>query len=110
MARAFRFTEKAEKDVDAILSYTLTAWGEAQAQAYILGLYDLLDIVSENPAAGRLRPELAPGLRSFPIGSTSSSMCPLKERSWLSGYSERGRRSNPAASSGEIGTKRPLAH
>jgi toxin ParE1/3/4 len=66
MARAFRFTEKAEKDVDAILSYTLTAWGEAQAQAYILGLYDLLDLVSENPAAGRLRPELAPGLRSFP--------------------------------------------
>jgi toxin ParE1/3/4 len=66
MARAFRFTEKAEKDVDAILSYTLTTWGEAQAQAYILGLYDLLDLVSENPAAGRLRPELAPGLRSFP--------------------------------------------
>lgn len=66
MAGAVRFTENAEKDVDAILSYTLTTWGEAQAQAYIDGLYDLLGLLSENPAAGRSRPELAPGLRSFP--------------------------------------------
>ncbi|CAK7255016.1 MULTISPECIES: type II toxin-antitoxin system RelE/ParE family toxin [unclassified Shinella] len=63
---AFRFTESAEKDVDAILAYTITTWGDAQAEAYIGGLYRVLDLLAERPALGRLRPELAPGLRSFP--------------------------------------------
>lgn len=63
--RAFRFTESAEQDVDAILSYTLTTWGEAQATTYIDGLYHVLDLIAANPAMGRLRPELAPELRGF---------------------------------------------
>ena len=61
-----RFTESAEKDVDGVLAYTLATWGDAQAQAYIGGLYRILDLISDNPAAGRLRSELVPGLRSFP--------------------------------------------
>ncbi|MEW9616264.1 type II toxin-antitoxin system RelE/ParE family toxin [Shinella sp. S4-D37] len=64
--RAFRFTDSAEKDVDAILAYTITTWGDAQAEAYIGGLYQVLALIAEKPAIGRLRPELAPGLRSFP--------------------------------------------
>jgi len=40
--------------------------GRGAGTSLHLGLYDLLDLVSENPAAGRLRPELAEGLRSFP--------------------------------------------
>lgn len=63
---SFRFTESAERDVDAILSHTITTWGDAQAQVYIGGLYDVLDLLSEKPGVGRIRPELAPGLRSFP--------------------------------------------
>lgn len=63
---SFRFTESAERDVDAILSYTMATWGDAQAQAYIGGLYDTLELLSEKPGVGRFRPELAPGLRSFP--------------------------------------------
>ncbi|MCQ4632025.1 type II toxin-antitoxin system RelE/ParE family toxin [Shinella sp. CPCC 100929] len=64
--QAIRFTESAEKDIDAILSYTMSAWGDAQTEAYIDGLYRILEMISANPAAGRLRPELAPDLRSFP--------------------------------------------
>ena len=62
----FRFTESAEADLDSILSYTMSTWGEDQAEAYIAGLYQLLDLVSARPAIGRLRPDLAPELRGFP--------------------------------------------
>jgi toxin ParE1/3/4 len=64
--RAFRFTESAEKDVDAIVAYTMATWGDAQAQTYAAGLYDVLALISENPELGRLRPELAADIRSFP--------------------------------------------
>jgi toxin ParE1/3/4 len=63
---SFRFTESAEQDVAAILSYTMATWGEAQAQIYIGGLYDVLALLSDKPGVGRIRPDLAPGLRSFP--------------------------------------------
>ena len=63
---AFRFTESAEKDVDVILSYTMATWGDAQTDAYIAGLFHVLKLISENPALGRVRSELAEGLRSFP--------------------------------------------
>lgn len=63
---AFRFTESAENDVDAILSYTMAAWGDMQTDAYIGGLFHLLELISENPALGRARSELAEGLHSFP--------------------------------------------
>ena len=67
-ARAFRFTESAEADVAAILSYTMSTWGEAQAASYIEGLYRVLDLISAKPALGRQRPDLAPDLRGFPYG------------------------------------------
>lgn len=63
---AFRFTESAENDVDTILSYTMATWGEAQMEAYIGGLFHVLELISENPALGHARAELAEGLRSFP--------------------------------------------
>ena len=44
----------------------MSTWGEDQAEAYIAGLYQLLDLVSARPAIGRLRPDLAPELRGFP--------------------------------------------
>lgn len=63
--QVFRFTESAEADVDSILSHTIATWGEAQAEAYIGGLFHVLDLVAAKPAMGRLRPELAPELRGF---------------------------------------------
>lgn len=63
---AFRFTESAENDVDAILSYTMVTWGDAQVDAYIGGLFHILELISENPALGRARSELVEGLHSFP--------------------------------------------
>lgn len=71
---AFRFTERAEKDVDAILSYTMATWGEAQTDAYVAGLFHLIELISENPALGRVRSELADGLRSFPYREHLVSM------------------------------------
>jgi toxin ParE1/3/4 len=65
---SFRFTESAERDIDTILAYTMTRWGDAQTDLYISGLFDTLDLLSENASLGRRRPELASGLRSFPYG------------------------------------------
>ncbi|MDF1632173.1 type II toxin-antitoxin system RelE/ParE family toxin [Mycoplana sp. MJR14] len=63
---SFQFTDSATADVDAILSYTLKTWGDDQAVAYVGGLYELLGLLSANPASGRLRRDLSPELRSFP--------------------------------------------
>ncbi|MCJ8053208.1 type II toxin-antitoxin system RelE/ParE family toxin [Shinella curvata] len=63
---AFRFTESAETDVDTVISYTMATWGDAQADAYIGGLFHILELISENPSLGRARSELAEGLHSFP--------------------------------------------
>lgn len=62
----FRFTRKAETDVDLILDYTLATWGEAQAGHYLAGLYDVLELIAGNPGMGRPRPELAPDIHGFP--------------------------------------------
>ncbi|WP_412178768.1 type II toxin-antitoxin system RelE/ParE family toxin [Rhizobium sp. TRM96647] len=65
-APAYQFTASAEADVNAILAYTLETWGDAQAEAYVGGLFDLLGRLSARPESGRLRQELPGSLRSFP--------------------------------------------
>lgn len=41
---------------------------EANADAFLLTIDDKLSLIATQPGMGRLRSELAPGLRSFPVG------------------------------------------
>ncbi|MHA7775341.1 type II toxin-antitoxin system RelE/ParE family toxin [Roseibium sp. M-1] len=56
---------EAEEDLQDIFLYSEESWGEAQARDYLLGLYDLFEIIANNPQIGRERQELGPGIRSL---------------------------------------------
>lgn len=61
----FYFTEQAEKDLEAIIDFTVQRWGAAQTHNYIDDLA-LAQILAANPLLGTERDELSQGLRSFP--------------------------------------------
>lgn len=68
MAR-FTLSAAAAADLRDIAAYTTEQWGAAQASLYLDALEARLGALAETPGAGRLRPELAAGLRSFPFES-----------------------------------------
>lgn len=61
-------TSRAESDLAEILVY-ISNDDAGAAFAFERRLYDTFDLLAENPHAGRERPELHEGLRSFPIGN-----------------------------------------
>lgn len=69
MSDQYRLTRRAEADLDDIADYTLQHWGQAQMDAYIRALYDRFEWIASKPKAGRERPEVGLGLRSYPEGS-----------------------------------------
>lgn len=67
MARV-RFSRRAEDDLYNIGLYTLGAWGEAQAERYILQLEQCCQLLAGNPALGRPSNNVRPGLRRMEQG------------------------------------------
>lgn len=68
MTATYRLTARAEADVRAILMHSRDVWGVDQTVAYHAALESRMVWLAEHPDLGRLRPELADGLRSFPEG------------------------------------------
>ena len=62
----YRFSDKAERDLEDIIDYTLQQWGPAQAHAYIDGLETRVQLLADNPDLGTKREALFEGLLSFP--------------------------------------------
>lgn len=75
----FYFTEQAEKDLEAIIDFTVQRWGVAQSHNYIDDLQAIAQILAENPLLGAEREELSRGLRSFPYQSHLLFYVPQKE-------------------------------
>jgi toxin ParE1/3/4 len=69
MMANFYFTEQAEKDLEAIIDFTVQRWGAAQSHNYIDDLEALAQILADNALLGTERDELSQGLRSFPYQS-----------------------------------------
>ncbi|RLJ15988.1 type II toxin-antitoxin system RelE/ParE family toxin [bacterium endosymbiont of Escarpia laminata] len=65
----YKFAEKAERDLEDIISYTLQQWGATQAHAYIDGLEAQDQLLADNPDLGVKRESLSKGLLSFPYES-----------------------------------------
>lgn len=59
-------TREAEEDIDEILAYIAADNFEASLALYDR-LIDLFEMLADNPKAGRERPELKEGQRSFPV-------------------------------------------
>ncbi len=55
----------AQKEMDLIFRYGLNHFGEAQARACSAELFDLFDLILENPRMARVRPEYRRQVRMF---------------------------------------------
>lgn len=66
---SFTLTERAKQDLESLTDFSITRFGHAQTRAYLHYLESALVQLSEMPTLGRLRPELAKGLRSYPCQS-----------------------------------------
>lgn len=62
----YKFTEKAESDLAAIIDYTLETWGVTQAVTYIDGLEHLAATLAQTPELGMSREDLHKGMSVFP--------------------------------------------
>lgn len=58
---------EAQSDLSDILLYTVQRWGEEQLDRYAAALDNGLQLIADNPAIGRARPELFDGCRSFRV-------------------------------------------
>ena len=65
----YRFTDKAERDLEGIIDYTVQEWGVSQANTYLDGLESRAQLLAENPDLGMARETLFEGLLSFPYES-----------------------------------------
>ena len=59
--RRIELSQQAKEDFRDILSYTLTTWGESQLAKYRASINDALQVISQNPSAGR--PSVKPTLK-----------------------------------------------
>jgi toxin ParE1/3/4 len=64
----YRLTEQARQDLDDIWLY-IAEDNLAAADHFLDTLYEKFVLLAEQPLWGRLRPELALNLRSFPVGN-----------------------------------------
>ena len=59
---SFRFSRRADDDLDSIGVYTFRTWGEDQTDRYIRQLEDCCQLLADNPGLGRSCDEVRPGL------------------------------------------------
>ncbi len=65
----YDFTDKAERDLEKIIDFTVKRWGVLQAIQYINALEDVAQMLADNPDIGIKRDGLTAGLFSFPYQS-----------------------------------------
>ena len=61
----FDFTDKAERDLEKIIDFTIDQWGASQALKYIQGLEEIAQMLADHPHIGLNRDELSFELLSF---------------------------------------------
>ena len=67
-SRRVRLTSEARDDLRELLQYSLQRWGATQRDEYKVLIRRSLRDLAEFPGIGRSRDDLAPGLRSHPVG------------------------------------------
>lgn len=65
--REARFARPAEEDLVAIAAWLAQEAGIEVAERVLRELRDAADRLAAHPGMGRSRPELSPGLRSWPV-------------------------------------------
>lgn len=62
-------SEEADRDLDTLYRLGVEMFGVAQADRYVDGLLDALDLIANFPGAARLRTGLEPPIRAYPYKS-----------------------------------------
>ncbi len=57
----YQFTDKAVRDLESIIDYTVQEWGVSQANTYLDGLETRAQLLGENPDLGMARETLSKG-------------------------------------------------
>ena len=64
---SYRLSSIAEQDLEEIWSYVAEEASPTTADQLIDDIMDRFDLLAEQPAMGRARPEFGPGVRSFAV-------------------------------------------
>lgn len=76
--RTLEYRRRAERDLDDIAVY-IARDDPRRALSFIRELRRTCELLADNPLMGRARPELKPGLRSFPHGDYLIFYRPLRD-------------------------------
>ena len=68
-APKFRLTPDARTDLIEIRRFTVLRWGTLQSGDYLSKLRQAMVLLASSPQIGTQRPELGPGVSSFPLAS-----------------------------------------
>ena len=66
---SYRTTEAADRDIADLYADGEAQFGTRQAERYQDGLFDLFDLIADNPRLARERAEFTPPLRLHPYGA-----------------------------------------
>ena len=65
----YQLTDKADKDVEEILEYSVMNFGAKQAQHYFEALKECIELLADNPEIGHSADEILPDYLRFPFES-----------------------------------------
>ncbi len=69
MTLKLRISAKAQRDLEDIWTYSVSAFGESQTVAYVGQVRAALDLLLTNPRLARSADDVRPALRKFTVGS-----------------------------------------
>ena len=69
MSRNLRVSRPARNDLEGIWEYVAEESGIEAATRPVVSMTNAFSLFGKHPAIGRRRDELAPGVRSFPVGA-----------------------------------------
>ncbi|MBD2776276.1 type II toxin-antitoxin system RelE/ParE family toxin [Iningainema tapete] len=79
MSRRCELTELADQDIFEVSVYVAQNLGVAAAQRFIDTINEKFQLLANSPGLGRSRLDLAPELRSFPVGKYIIFYRPISE-------------------------------
>jgi toxin ParE1/3/4 len=63
-----RLSRAAQQHLEDIWLYTISEWGEDQAEKYVALIEKALSLLPDNPYLGKVRPDVKPGYRALQAG------------------------------------------
>jgi toxin ParE1/3/4 len=63
-----RLSRAAQQHLEDIWLYTISEWGEDQAEKYVALIEKALSLLPDNPYHGKVRPDVKPGYRALQAG------------------------------------------